>query len=222
MKKMTTATILFILLLFITGCGNTTSVYTEEREAKEIKKQEVVETKDIKVVETNEAEMEEANEEEPLLNSKETPCGAEEIPAKTEVVLASTKTTLSKDNLPNIEDYIEDNYFDIEGYFYDCGAEFVGSDGCGYVAVFPNWKVFVGSITYRAFPALEIRNSAEGDEKPYFYIPPQGEEESQWYHETEEVCIADSSIYKLPDLIYGLYNINFEPKNPEIDGFVYD
>lgn len=215
MKKITL--ISFIFILSLTGCGNTISsskmseepkneIYIEEAKEPETPVEKPTE-QPTKVVEEPTDELEST-----LINSPETPCGAEEV-VETEDF-----------SLPNIEDYFHgEDFFDLESYLIDCGAECVNNDDSGYIALFPNWSLTIGSKTASDFPELSIENNVEHIK--YYYIPPG---EWEWGQEFSHVVndeyleVCDSSIYKLPDVIYALYESNFAPENLHIYNFVYD
>lgn len=205
MKKI--AFISFILILSLTGCGNTIS----SSKVSEEPKNDIIFIREEPMKKPVEEPEEPIEEPKQLINSPETPCGAEE------------ETEPQEDfSLPNIEDYFSgEDFFDLESYLVDCGAECIGNDDCGYIASFPHWDIIIGSKTYSEFPKLAIENDVEHIE--YYYIPP-GEWETEYFHKVNddglEVC--DSSIGKLPDVIYALYEADFAPENLNIYRFVYD
>lgn len=205
MKKISFIFILSAFLLSLAGCSKVESTPPEEviEKTEKYKEKEKVEETIIPLEEV------EKPEETGIIPSEDNPCGKED-PEEIE----------EESFLPDQNSYLEDDFFDLESYLYDCGANNVEFTETSCVATFYDWNIKIHSKDWSEIPELSIENELNG--KDYYYDPSGDPNIGNFYEVNNNILICQSSINKLHDIITALYDSEFSFEPPVIYGFIYD
>lgn len=211
MKKM--IMILFFCIL-ISGCEQNPETLKNREPEKNTEKETIEyaklpETEEIKEVGIKENPEEEIEKEEVegIINSPETPCGAED-----------PEEEIDDSYVPNIDNYFEGDSFNLEQYLRDCEAESIKITSEGCTSVFYDWKIEIHSKTWSEIPEFSIENELNG--KKYYFDPAGDPNIGNFYYVGEDILICEASIRKLPDLLNAFYDNGFAFEPPVIYGLI--